>query len=265
MKIGIIGGTGRMGKMLVAEVDHHSMVSLSGVTVQSSSPLCGASIHKVLPTVSSEVVITDDMQAVIEESDAVIEFTRPETTMLVAKSCADYQTILVSGTTGLSVEQKDALEQYAQQTTIIWSSNMSIGVNLLNNLVKQVAERLDIHFDIEIVEMHHNEKVDAPSGTALTLGEYAAQGRKVSLEEVQTKTRDGIIGPRPVGEIGFSTIRGGDVIGDHQVIFAGAGERIELSHKASNRTIYAKGAVQACLWAKEQNMGLYSMNDVLGF
>jgi 4-hydroxy-tetrahydrodipicolinate reductase len=263
MKIGIIGCMGRMGQMLVKEVIGNPATTLSGAATQPGDQTLGKDVGVALGLDPAGILITDNIESVIKASDGVIDFTMPEVTLQVAKLCASYKKIHVSGTTGLSDDDKAALANYAKETPIVWASNMSVGVNLLFSLVEQVAGILDDSSDIEIVEMHHNKKVDAPSGTALTLGESAARGRKVALEKVACKARDGQIGARPKGEIGFATLRGGDVIGDHTVIFASQGERIELTHKASSRTIYASGAVRACLWAKGKKPRLYHMKDVL--
>lgn len=265
MKIGVIGCSGRMGRMFVSEIVQADGVTLSGGSERSGSPYVGKDLGSLVNLDSIGFSITDENVDLIMDSDAVIDFTTPENTLEIAKLAAEHATIHVTGTTGIGAGDMKKLQSFADKTPIIWSSNMSVGVNLLNNLTKMVASTLNDEFDIEILEMHHNQKVDAPSGTALTLGEYAAEGRSVALDDVATKSRDGHAGKRPTGEIGFATLRGGDVIGDHTVLFAGNGERIELTHKASNRSIYAKGAVRACLWAKNKESGFYSMNDVLGF
>lgn len=258
MKIGIIGCAGRMGKTLVEEILGRNDCTLSGGTERASSPLIGTEIAP-----GSKVKVSDNIEKLVEMSDAVIDFTKPEVSLNTAEFCAKHKRIHIIGTTGFSDQQRKLLEICAKETAILISSNMSVGVNLLQMLVEKVASVLGDEFDIEIVEMHHRKKVDAPSGTALSLGEAAAKGRKVSLDKVATKSREGITGERNKGEVGFATLRGGDVVGDHTVIFAGDGERIELTHKASNRTIYAKGAVRAALWAKGKKPGLYSISDVL--
>jgi 4-hydroxy-tetrahydrodipicolinate reductase len=170
----------------------------------------------------------------------------------------------VVGTTGLKPEHEAALDEAAAKVAVVQAANMSVGVNLMLGLARQVAAILDDGFDIEIVEMHHRHKVDAPSGTALALGKAAAAGRGVALDDVAVRARDGMIGPRPKGQIGFATLRGGDVVGEHTVVFAGEGERIELTHKASSRAIFARGAVRAALWTQGRPPGRYSMRDVLG-
>lgn len=265
MKIGIVGCAGRMGKALIEEVHFNTTTELAGGVVRSSSEFAGLDLGTIAGLDPIGMNASSHIKDLFDQSDAVIEFSNPVTALQSARIAAETKTPMVSGTTGFSVDQMAELKDHAASTPIIWSSNMSIGVNLLFALTEQVSRMLDENFDIEIVEMHHCRKVDAPSGTALSLGEAAARGRGVALEEVATKSREGVIGPRKSGEIGFSTIRGGDVIGDHHVIFAGDGERIELAHKASSRKIYAKGAVRAALWSTSQQQGgLYTMQDVLG-
>ena len=200
----------------------------------------------------------------IRDSDVVLEFTSPEATAEHAELAASLGTAMVIGTTGLGPEQGDRVRQAALRIPIVWAPNMSLGVNLLAALVKRVAQSLDQDFDIEILEMHHRAKIDAPSGTALMLGEAAAAGRGVALGKHSARGRDGQTGARKRGDIGFASLRGGSVTGDHSVIFAGAMERIELTHRAEDRTMFAQGAIKAALWARGKKPGLYSMADVLG-
>lgn len=263
MKIGIIGCAGRMGKALIEEIQNNAETRLAGGAVRPDSGMVGADLGTIAGLDPVGVIATDNVEALFRESDAVIDFSNPETSLVCAGYAAKHKKIHVIGTTGFSDENKNALEAFAKEIPVVWSYNMSIGINLLAALTRQVAHILDDSYDIEIVEMHHYQKVDAPSGTALLLGEAAAQGRGVPLGDVARKSREGIIGARPRGEIGFSTIRGGDVVGEHTVILAGDGERIELIHKASSRKIFAKGAVRAALWAGKKKPGLYSMKDVL--
>ena len=210
------------------------------------------------------VVTGTNPAALVAACDAIIDFTVPAVTVLNAELAASAGKVLVIGTTGIDAAQTRAIEAAARHTPIVWSPNMSLGVNLLMGLVEQVAATLGPDYDIEIVEMHHRMKIDAPSGTALGLGRAAAAGRGVALEDVWVKSRDGHTGKREGGTIGFATLRGGDVVGDHTVMFAGLGERVELTHKAADRRIYARGAVRAALWAKGRAPGLYGMKDVLG-
>ncbi|MEM1370609.1 MAG: 4-hydroxy-tetrahydrodipicolinate reductase, partial [Pseudomonadota bacterium] len=196
--------------------------------------------------------------------EAVLDFTSPAATVEFAGLAANARIIHVIGTTGFTPAETDAITAAARHATIIKAGNMSLGVNLLTALTKRVAAALDSDFDIEIVEMHHRHKVDAPSGTALMLGNAAAEGRKVKLDEVGVRARDGQTGPRGKNDIGLQTLRGGSVVGDHTVIFAGEGERIELTHKAQDRSIFARGAVKAALWGRDRGPGLFDMHDVLG-
>lgn len=264
MKIGVVGCGGRMGQMLVREILSTPGCELAGGTERDGGPLVGRDVAEIAGLEPAGVLATDDPVALFAAADAVIDFTSPAATERHAALAAQSRTVLVIGTTGLSPAQQANVAAAATHTAIIQSPNMSVGVNLLLGLVERVAATLGPDYDIDILEMHHRRKVDAPSGTALGLGRAAAAGRGVALEDVWCKVRDGHPGARPVGEIGFATLRGGDVIGDHTVCFAGDGERVELTHKASGRQIYAKGAVRAALWAGGRVPGLYSMRDVLG-
>ena len=246
-----------MGRMLVQEVLQHPGAELAGGTARQGSALIGQSL--------GAMPVTDKADELFVASEAVIDFTRPELLKTHLNLAVRYKKALVIGTTGLDAEARAAIKNAAKSIAIVQAANMSVGVTLLGQLVKQLAAKLDgATFDIEIVEMHHRHKIDAPSGTALALAEAAASGRDVQLSDVARKSRDGQIGARPQGEIGISTLRGGDVVGDHTVIFAADGERIEVSHKASSRQIFARGAVRAALWAAGRKPGLYSMLDVLG-
>ncbi len=264
MKIGVIGCAGRMGRAVIAEALSHDAYTLVSGLERDDAPCIGKDLALLVGAEPIGVTATNDTQAVISAADAIIDFTIPEVTLACAPLAAEHNTVHVIGTTGFSDEQLDELAVYAKKTPIVMAPNMSMGVNLLVSLVEKVAGILDDDFDIEVVEMHHRHKIDAPSGTALALGKAAAAGRDVALDAVEQRTRDGRIGERKRGEIGFATLRGGDVVGDHTVMFAGDGERIELTHKASSRQIYAKGALRAALWAKECDPGIYSMQDVLG-
>lgn len=208
--------------------------------------------------------VTSDVNTFVEQAEAVIDFTTPAATLAVAKAVAKRGGIHIVGTTGMSADEQKQLASYAKEARIVQSGNFSLGVNLLETLVAQAAKLLDDSYDIEIFEMHHKHKKDAPSGTALMLGQAAAKGRGVKLDEKRVCSRDGITGERKRGDIGFSVQRGGDVVGIHNVLFAGPGEVIELKHQGFNREIYANGAIHAALWAAKQKPGLYSMKDVLG-
>ena len=264
-RIGIVGCGGRMGQMLVREVLDTPGAQLAGGTERLGSDRIGQDLGELVGRSKVGLAVIDDPASLFAVSDAVIDFTSPSATLIHAALAAKSGAAHVVGTTGLTAEDGAELRAVAAKTPVVWAPNMSVGVNLLLTLVEQVARALDPEtFDIEIVEMHHRHKVDAPSGTALGLGRAAAKGRGVALDQVWRKSRDGVTGARPAGEIGFATLRGGDVVGDHTVVFAADGERIELTHKASSRQVFAKGAVRAALWSHGRAPGLYSMLDVLG-
>jgi 4-hydroxy-tetrahydrodipicolinate reductase len=210
------------------------------------------------------VALSGDPAALFERADAVLDFTAPAATVSAAKLAAKRRIVHVIGTTGLSEADEAAIGEAARHATVIKAGNMSLGVNLLAALTRRVAQALDADFDIEIVEMHHREKVDAPSGTALMLGAAAAAGRGIDLKGHSIRKRDGHTGARARGDIGFASLRGGTVVGDHTVVFAGEGERIELVHRAADRSIFARGAVKAALWGRGKGPGLFTMTDVLG-
>ena len=264
LKLGIIGCTGRMGKALIEQAQLDNNILLIGGSVRDGSQKRQENISHLINGDPVEITIGNSNKELIKSCDAVIDFTTPEVSLQNAKLCAEFKKILVIGTTGFSEEEFTRLKEYGKKTKIVWGSNMSLGVNLLNLLTSKTAQILGEDFDIEVLEMHHNKKVDSPSGTALTLGEHAAKGRDLNLNEVKNASRDGIIGERKKNEIGFATLRGGTVVGEHTVIFAGDNERVELTHKASDRKIFAKGAIKASLWADEQkNNGYYTMMDVV--
>jgi 4-hydroxy-tetrahydrodipicolinate reductase len=264
-KIGIVGCAGRMGQMLVSEVLAGDGLILSGGTERPGGDAVGRDLGELMGRGCLGVTIGSDAKALFALSDVVIDFTAPAAVAVHAQMAAETRTAYVVGTTGLAADQTATLRQAATRTAVVWAPNMSVGVNLLFSVVEQMAGLLDpATYDIEILEMHHRHKVDAPSGTALGLGQAAARGRGVELDAVWQKTRDGFTGPRKAGDIGFATLRGGDVVGDHTVVFAADGERIEISHKASSRGVFAKGAVRAARWVHGRPPGLYSMKDVLG-
>ena len=264
LKIGVIGCAGRMGQMLVRAIADAEGCVVAGGTERPGGAAVGRDVGVVSGLDALGVTVTDDPAALFAAADAVLEFTGPAATVTHAALAARTGTAHIVGTTGLATADMNALRRAAQETAIVWAPNMSLGVNMLLGLVEQVARALDPEWDIEIVEMHHRMKVDAPSGTALALGHAAAAGRGVNLDAVSTRVRDGHTGARHPGGIGFATLRGGDVVGEHTVMFAAAGERIELTHKATSREIFARGAVRAARWAQDRPPGLYSMMDVLG-
>ena len=265
MNIGIIGAAGRMGRMLVAAVNSAAGASLAGGTEASGHGDMGQDLGILAGINTLDIALTPDTDALFAASDVVIDFSSPAITETHAQLAASHNTALVIGTTGLESAQQNALENAAKKTPIVQAANFSIGVNLLLGLVEQAAKVLPEAYDIEISDMHHRHKVDAPSGTALALGHAAASGRGVSLADKMVTARDGITGARRDGDIGMAVFRGGDIVGEHTVMFAGNGERVELSHKASSREIFAGGAVRAALWCEGKAPGIYSMKDVLGF
>jgi 4-hydroxy-tetrahydrodipicolinate reductase len=264
LTIGVMGAGGRMGCAVVRQV----METDGCVTVAASdmpgSPAIGRDAGELAGIGATGVIIGDDAAATFAQADAVIEFTLPDATIEHARIAADIGRVHIIGTTGLDASGEAVLREAGAGATIVHAPNMSKPVNILFALTRQAAAMLDDRFDIEILEMHHKHKVDAPSGTALGLGRAAAAGRGVDLDAVSQMTREGHTGPRKQGDIGFATLRGGDVTGDHSVIFAIEGERLELTHKASSRQIFARGAVDAALWARDQPKGFYTMFDVLG-
>ena len=264
LKIAVMGAAGRMGQELARAVVASPACRLVGGVEAPGSKAIGQDLGALIGTGANGVKISSDALAVIAGADAVLDFTVPKATAEFVGLSANARIVHVIGTTGLEAAHEAAIKAAARHATIIKAGNMSLGVNLLVALTRKVAAALDEDFDVEIVEMHHKHKVDAPSGTALMLGEAAAEGRGIKLAERSARGRDGITGERKRGEIGFASLRGGNVVGEHTVVFAGAGERIELTHIATDRGIFARGAVKAALWGHGKKPGLYSMADVLG-
>jgi len=264
MNIGIVGCAGRMGRMLLKHVIEHEAAELAGGTERMGSEAIDQDLGTLAGLKPINMPVTGDTKALFEASDAVIDFTIPAATRDHAKLAVETGTALVIGTTGLDGKDFEAIDEAAEMVAIVQAGNMSVGVNLLCGLVEKVAGVLGDEFDIEVLEMHHRHKIDAPSGTALMLGESAAQGRAVNLADVSQRVRDGQTGARRAGDIGFATLRGGGVVGEHTVIFASEDERIEIAHKASDRGLFASGAVRAALWCHGRAAGRYSMRDVLG-
>ena len=263
-KIGVVGCGGRMGRMLVAEIAATEGCTIAGGSEAPGSAWINLDIGELAGLGRIGISVGETVDKLMRDSDVVLEFTSPTATAEHVALAAKLGKPMVIGTTGLSPEQGDIVREAAGSVPIVWAPNMSLGVNVLLSVVEEVARRLGPDWDIEILEMHHRGKVDAPSGTALALGQAAAAGREVVLEEVEQRARDGITGPRRSGDIGFAALRGGDVTGDHHVIFAGAGERLELIHRATTRAIYAKGAVRAARWVVGRPAGLYGLREVLG-
>ena len=260
----VTGASGRMGQMLVKTIAASESAKLVGVLEREGHEWLGQDIGTAMGGSALGLTVSDDALAAIANAHAVIDFTAPEATLGFSKLCAQARAAHIIGTTGMSDAQIAQLEPASRHCPIVRAGNMSLGVNLLTQLTRQVARALDADFDIEVIESHHHHKVDAPSGTALMLGEAAAEGRGVDLAQVRDSARDGITGARRRGDIGFSAIRGGDIVGEHDVMFAGAGERIILRHVATDRGIYARGALKAALWAQDKGPGQYNMMHVLG-
>jgi len=264
MLLAIMGAAGRMGRELIRTVQETQGCEVAGAIERPGSPFLGKDAGEVAGIGHLGVPIAADALPLFTHIEGVLDFTTPAASVEAAALSAQARIVHVIGTTGFTDGDQAKLEAAARHATIVKSGNMSLGVNLLGALVEQAARALDESFDIEILEMHHRHKVDAPSGTALLLGEAAAKGRSIALADKSVRSRDGHTGERPQGAIGFATLRGGSVVGDHTVIFAGAGERLELTHRAQDRQIFARGAVAAALWAQGRGPGLFSMRDVLG-
>ncbi len=260
----ITGVSGRMGRMLVESVTGDDRLRLVSALERDGHDWIGRDLGTALGGAENGVTVTDDARAAIEAADVVIDFTAPDATVGFAQIASELEKVHVIATTGFDDTHLQAIAEAAKGATIIRAGNMSLGVNLLVQLTRMVAGALGEEFDIEVIEAHHNRKVDAPSGTALMLGEAAAEGRGVSLDTHADRARDGITGEREAGHIGFHAIRGGDIIGEHDVLFAGPGERITLRHIASDRSLFAKGAFKAALWGIDKPPGEYDMLDVLG-
>lgn len=265
MGLVVVGAAGRMGQTLIRAIHTMPGARVAGAVERAGSPYLGKDAGELAGIGIINVPIVDDPLPAFAKADGVLDFTAPAATVEFAGYAAQARIVHVIGTTGCSADDNAKIAAAARHATIVKSGNMSLGVNLLAVLVEQAARALDADdFDIEILEMHHRHKVDAPSGTALLLGEAAAAGRDITLAGNDVRVRDGHTGVRKTGSIGFATMRGGSVVGDHSVMLAGTGERITLSHHAEDRAIFARGAVKAALWARGKKPGLYSMRDVLG-
>ena len=260
----VTGASGRMGRMLIEEVLSSDVARLHGAVERTGHDWVGRDLGEAMGRGPLGVTVTDDPLEAFAEAQAVVDFTTPAATVSHAAIAAQARLVHVIGTTGLTDDDIAKVDAAARHATIVRAGNMSLGVNLLVQLTKRVAAALDTDFDIEVVEAHHRDKVDAPSGTALMLGEAAAEGRGVKLAANAERGRDGITGARAKGAIGFSAIRGGDVVGEHDVVFAAPGERIVLRHLATDRRIFARGALKAALWGLGRGPGSFDMLDVLG-
>jgi 4-hydroxy-tetrahydrodipicolinate reductase len=260
----IAGCTGRMGRMILDILPKSQNFNLVGLLEKSGHPDIGKDYSKVNQASTFDLDISDNYKETLSKADVLIDFTLPEATLHSLELTKGMDVNHVIGTTGFSSAEEEKISMYARSKTIVKAGNMSLGVNLITKLTEMVASTLDEEFDIEILEMHHKEKIDAPSGTALMLGEAAAKGRDVSLEDVKDLDRTNVRAKRIHGNIGLTALRGGDVVGEHSVIFAGFGERIVISHIANNREIFARGALKAAQWTLNKEPKLYSMLDVLG-
>ncbi len=265
LRIIVAGAAGRMGRMVVRAIHEGRGQALAGALEREDSPWLGHDPGALAGCPASGLSIVDDPLPLLLNADAIIDFSSPAATVELAALAAQARIAHVIGTTGLTEEDLDKIDAAARHAAIVRSGNMSLGVNLLAALTRRAAAALGDEYDIEIVEMHHRMKVDAPSGTALMLGEAAAAARGIALKTHSARGRDGVTGPRRKGDIGFASLRGGTVVGDHSVIFAGDSERVVLSHHAEDRSLFARGAIKAALWAHGRKPGLYSMADVLGF
>jgi len=264
MKLVVVGAAGRMGRTLVRIITETPGAVVAGAIERQGAPEIGRDSGELAGLGPNGIAIADDPLPVFAQADGVLDFTAPAATVGFSELAAQARIVHVIGTTGLGPDDDAKIAAAGRHAPVIRSGNMSLGVNLLAVLVREAARALDADFDIEILEMHHRHKVDAPSGTALLLGKAAAEGRGIDLAEHWVKVRDGHTGERRRGDIGFATLRGGSVVGEHSVLLAGEGEVIEFSHKAADRAIFARGAVKAALWGREKKPGLYSMADVLG-
>jgi len=264
MRLIVAGAGGRMGRTLIHAIAATDGATLAGAVDAPGSAAIGRDAGELAGLGRNGVIVAADGAPLIADADGLLDFTVPAATLALAEITAKAGLVHVIGTTGLSGEDDKLIAEAAKHAVIVRSGNMSMGVNLLAALVKRVAKTLGEDFDIEVFEMHHNKKIDAPSGTALMLGRAAAEGRGIDLAQRSERGRDGVTGARKVGDIGFASLRGGTAVGEHNVIFAGPAERIELVHKAEDRMIFARGAMRAALWARGQKPGLYSMVDVLG-
>ncbi|MDJ0824487.1 MAG: 4-hydroxy-tetrahydrodipicolinate reductase [Rhodobacter sp.] len=260
----VTGASGRMGQMLARLIMASDAARLVGAVEHEGHGWVGQDLGVAMGGAPCGITVTDDPLEAFAKAQGIVDFTTPAATVRFAGIAAQARAVHVIGTTGLAAEDLKAIAVAARHAVVVRAGNMSLGVNLMVKLTRMVAAALDDDYDIEVIEAHHRRKVDAPSGTALMLGQAAAEGRGVQLDKASERGRDGITGARGRGAIGFSAIRGGDIVGEHDVLFAGAGERIVLRHVATDRTLFAKGALKAALWGQDKKPGEYDMMDVLG-
>ncbi len=264
LRVVVAGAGGRMGRALTRAVLAESKLKLVGALDREDADSLGKDVGQLAGAGEIGVTVAANPLAALAHTDVLFDFTSPEATLAYSELAAQARIVHVIGTTGIDAADEERLKAAGRHCRIVKSGNMSLGINVLAGLVKRTAAVLGPDYDIEIVEMHHRHKVDAPSGTALLLGNAAAEGRGIELQQKSLRARDGVTGARPKEAIGFASLRGGSVVGDHMVIFAGEGERIELVHRAESRDNFAHGAVRAALWAFDKKPGLYDMHDVLG-
>lgn len=262
MRIAIAGASGRMGRMLIEAVTQSPDLKLAAALDIGGAPMLGQDACAFLGQ-QSDILITDQLSA-IQQADCLIDFTRPEGSLKHLAACVQYGVNMVIGTTGFDEAGKAAISKASEQIGIVFAPNMSVGVNATLKLLDMAARILNSGYDVEVFEAHHRHKVDAPSGTALKMGETIAEAWGKPLDEIATWARHGHTGPRKTGEIGFSVVRGGDIVGDHTVFFCGTGERIEISHRSSSRAGYAEGSLRAARYLKDKRAGLFDMQTVLG-
>jgi len=265
IRIAIVGAPGRMGRNLIQAVQQAEGVALGAALARSGSSLLGVDAGELAGIGKTGVIVSDDLQKVVNDFDVLIDFTRPEGTLEYLAFCRQHNKAMVIGTTGFDEAGKAAIRAAAEEIGIVFAANFSVGVNLVLNLLQQAAKVMGDYADIEIVEAHHRHKVDAPSGTALAMGEAIADAMKWNLDEHAVYAREGHTGERKAQTIGFATVRAGDIVGEHTAMFADIGERVEITHKASSRMTFANGAVKAASWLKNKKSGLYEMRDVLDF
>ena len=263
-RIAVMGAAGRMGKNLIEAVIQAQGAVLAAAVDRPDSSLIGADVGELTGLGRLGVTLSSDLVSVLDEFDVLIDFTHPSVTLRNLAICREAGKAMVIGTTGFSVEEKKQLAEVAREIPIVFAANFSVGVNLCLKLLDTAARVLGDEVDIEIIEAHHRHKVDAPSGTALRMGEVVAEALGRDLQKVAVYGREGQTGARARETIGFATVRAGDVVGDHTVLFAAEGERVEITHKASSRMTFAKGAVRSALWLEDRAPGLYDMQDVLG-
>ena len=264
MNVAIIGAAGRMGTRLIQAVCETEGLTLSGAVERDGHPQLGMDAGLTAGAGELGVLLTSDLDAAVAAADVLIDFTFPEVTLNNLSVCARHSKMLVSGSTGFTPEQKQQVEEFAKTIPVVLAPNMSVGVNACFKLLKEAAGILGDDFDVEVVELHHNKKKDSPSGTAVRMGEVVAETLGRDYNQVANYHREGMCGERTHAEIGMQTVRGGDIVGEHTVYFIGMGERIEISHRAMSRDMFARGAARACVWLQNQPAGLYDMQDVLG-